>query len=191
MNGAGHDPNCERTELRLAEYAAGALDARAREDVRRHLADCAACRDELARERRLREALSGLPQVPCPDRVSEAILAETARDASDADRVVRGVRFGGRRRAAVGLVAAAAVLALLVFAPARRDDAPVPSPMTALTRTEIDAARAEARYGLALAAGIIAKTEKKTMSEVFGRRLPGAVGTTVRSLTTRLEGGQG
>lgn len=191
MNGPERDLDCGRVERRLAEYAADELDAAERTGVERHLAGCAACRDELSRERVLRETLAGMPLIPCPDRVSDAVLARVDLDDASDRTVVRGVRFDGRRRAVAGLVAAAAVLALLVFGPARRTGVPVPSADAAWSETEIVTARADARYGLALAASIIEKSELKTMDEVFGRRLPGAVDETLKTLTSRFEGGQG
>ena len=183
MNGHRHRNDCERASERLADYAAGTLDAARRADLERHLAGCAACRDELARERTLREVLSSMPRLRCPDRVSETILAEVRRSAPGG----RILRFGGWRRAAAGAVAAAAVLALLLAGPlGERETAE-----RAWSEEEILVARAEVRYGLALAARIIGDTEKKTMDQVFGERLPDALDETMKVLTTLLEGGQG
>lgn len=184
MNGHRHRNDCERASERLADYAAGSLDAARRADLERHLAGCAACRDELARERALRDVLSSMPRLRCPDRVSEAILAEVEGPAAPRGRIFR---FAGWRRAAAGAVAAAAALVLLLAGPLGERD----TGERAWSEEEILTARAEVRYGLALAARIIGDTEKKTMGQVFGERLPDALDETMKALTTLLEGGQG
>jgi hypothetical protein len=100
----------------LGAYALGALEPRERADVDRHLRDCPACREELARLAALPGLLARLPveeaasPVPVPADLGERALASLA-----ARR--RGER---RRRRAWGgglggaLAAALAVLALVV-----------------------------------------------------------------------------
>jgi anti-sigma factor RsiW len=51
---------------RVTAYADGVLPEEARADVERHLAECAACRDQEAFERGLRERMRGLPAPEVP-----------------------------------------------------------------------------------------------------------------------------
>ncbi|MBU0742381.1 hypothetical protein KJ554_08555, partial [bacterium] len=98
----------------------------------------------------------------------------------------------GWRRAVGALAAAAAVLALVFAAPWR--DRPGGTDVAGAggwSEQEIRIARGEIRLSLALAARIIEKTERRTVDEVFGHRLPGAVTRSVKTLTSSLEGGQG
>ena len=183
---------CRRIETQLAGYAAGDLDPREIVEVERHLVTCPDCRGELATEISLRETLATLPLVPCPARVSENIMAavEASDDGRDGDR--RLVVFPAWRRAIGGLAAAAAVIALLVAAPWRdRPDGTEFAAADALTEQEIMNARRDIRQTLVLAIRIIEESERKTVSEVFGRRLPGAIDKSVKAITTSLEGGQG
>jgi anti-sigma factor RsiW len=185
--------DCERTEILLTAYAAGDLAPDGCVEVERHLAVCRDCRGELARERTLRDALASMPLIPCPAPVTERIMAVVDADEACETAALRRAKSDRWRRAGVGLVAAAAVLALLVFAPT--GDRPA-DPVAGLgdqtwSDDEIRTARGELRYTLALAARIIEKSEKSTISEVFGRQLPGVVTKSVKAVTSSLEGGQG
>jgi anti-sigma factor RsiW len=186
------DTPCKAVAGQLAGYAAGELDAREVAEVERHLATCAGCRGELATERSLRETLAALPVVPCPERVTEAVLA--AVDASETRHVTgrrRAVPFG-RWQAAGGMAAAAAMVVLLLAAPWQdRPAATDPAAGGSWSEREIAAARGELRLTLALTARIIGETERRTVNEVFGQRVPGAVNRSMKTLTTYLEGGRG
>jgi len=182
-----NEDTCAWVTDRLADHAAGDLEPREVAEVERHLAGCETCRGASAAERTLRETLGGMPLVRCPDRVSEAILAEVDATATARRRILPF----GRRRAAWGLTAAAAVLVLLLAAPWQ--DRPVEGDPAAgaWTENEIAAARGDILSTLVLTAEIINRTERKTVDEVFGRQLPGAVNRSIKTLTTYLEGGQG
>lgn len=182
-----HETTCTDIIERLADYVAGDLPPREVAEVERHLAGCGDCRDASAAERALRETLGALPEVPCPGRVSEAVLAGV-----DADLAARR-RFAtlGRRRAAWGLAAAAAVLVLLVAAPWQDRPADTEPVAGTWSEQELADARGALLSSLALTAEIINRTERETVGDVFGRRLPGAVNSSLKTITTYLEGGQG
>jgi len=186
--------DCERIEILLTPYAAGDLAPDACAEVERHLAVCRGCRDELDRERTLRDTLTAMPMIPCPDRVTDEVMAIVESDEDRGRAVIFRAGFNGWRRAAVGLVAAAAVLALIFVAP--WSESPTADPLAdqgdrTWSDEEIRTARGELRYTLALAARIIEESEKSTISEVFGRQLPGVVTKSVKTVTSSLEGGQG
>jgi len=67
-------------EFRIALEAALAGPARRRETLAAdpHLASCASCRAELAREQRLERALAALPEVPAPPALARRLLARLA-----------------------------------------------------------------------------------------------------------------
>ena len=83
--------DCDDVEIRelLPEYAAGALDAAARERVVGHLARCAPCRDELALLATARKIL-GRPVAVDSARIARAVVAATTRGAA------RGARAPSR-----------------------------------------------------------------------------------------------
>jgi len=186
-----HEASCAGIVDRLAGYVAEDLEAHEVAEVERHLAVCEDCRGELAAEKTLRESLGTLPVVRCPDRVSETILAGVDASGDGNATARRRVVPFGWRRATVGLAAAAAVLALFLVGPLgdRTDHTELAA--NTWTEQELASARSDILATLALTAEIINRTERKTVDEVFGRHLPGAVSSSIKTLTAYLEGGQG
>ncbi|MFO7610326.1 MAG: zf-HC2 domain-containing protein, partial [Candidatus Krumholzibacteriia bacterium] len=108
---------CADLELELAGFAAGELEPALADRVARHLAACAACRSELERELRLREALGALPVAAAPAGLGALPPA--------------GARTPFRFRLAPslgGLAAAAALVALLAGLPGGQPPLPVDTP---------------------------------------------------------------
>ncbi|MCB1183978.1 zf-HC2 domain-containing protein [bacterium] len=171
--------DCEFYEIHLADYAAGELPRDRREALEAHLSACGGCREELAREIDLRTVLGSLPVAPCPDAVTRGLAALLPLDIP-ADRG-RGAPRPWLRLATSGLVAAA--LALFVLVPALRDGRPAAAPAGhgAYTQAEVDQARRDVINVLALTAGVLDRSRTRTMTEVFGDRLPGAVSGSLRS----------
>lgn len=99
-------------------YAVDALDDHERHLFEQHLADCPACRAEVAS---LRDAAALLPETTSaapPPAVRDKVLADigTVRPLPPLpaqERTVRDIRSARRRRFPMGLAAAAAVLAVL------------------------------------------------------------------------------
>ncbi len=112
--------NCLDIEILLAEYAEGSLPAPEADRVSEHLTNCAACREELAQERRLRESLSALPGACCPTGVTERVLTRTqtylSTTARHGQRPQRDERNFSRYwlLGSAGLVAAAILLVLFL-----------------------------------------------------------------------------
>jgi len=75
--------SCTAIRDRIDPWLDGDLDARTEAGVRRHLDDCAACREELRLAQSLRQALrSGLPTLTCPPRVTEEVLRRARAEAA-------------------------------------------------------------------------------------------------------------
>jgi hypothetical protein len=99
-------------------YAVDALDDQERELFEEHLADCSACRAEIAS---LREAASLLPETSYaapPPALRNKVLADIGKvrplpPLPAQEPAVRDIRSARRRRFPVGLAAAAAVLAVI------------------------------------------------------------------------------
>ncbi|MBC8426617.1 hypothetical protein H8E07_21080, partial [bacterium] len=123
--------------------------------------------------------------------VSAAILAGVDASGDGNATARRRVVPFGWRRAALGLAAAAAVLALFLVAPLGDLSDETEPAADAWTEQEIASARGDILATLTLTAEIINRTERKTVDEVFGRHLPGAVSSSIKTLTAYLEGGQG
>jgi predicted anti-sigma-YlaC factor YlaD len=168
---------CELAARLLAGHAAGELEPMEKAIVEDHLAECAACRAELERERHLRELMHGLPGHACPDELTAAITAAVDAEAAVTRR--RPPAPPSRRHAWTGRVAAAAVLAaavlLVVLLPrpeAPTDMATAPATQTptgSWTQDELDRAREDVQWALAFTATVIERAEKQTMIDVMRR----------------------
>jgi anti-sigma factor RsiW len=175
--------SCEGFEVQLAPYCASELDPQEIEELEIHLASCSECAAELQRERHLRATMGEMPVVPCPDRVTEATLAEIEGERTPQPEL------GRRWTTWTGLVAAVLALALLASSPWQ--NAGGPDQAETYTAQEIAQARADARASLILTAAILNMTEKSTVKEVFGLTLPKTLNRSIKTLMTTPEGGQG
>lgn len=204
--------NCANCGPELAPWAAGELEPGLRDAVAAHLADCPACRLELDRELALRATLAGLPAASCPPAVSERVQAAIAAGQ-------RRARHGRLRLVAGGGLAAATLAAALLLrpgagpqvpapvavlesAPAAAATAPRPVPVpvdpvahaaaiaaAGYTPEQVAAARRDLIRTVALAAGVLDRTGRATISDVFSERLPAAVAGSLRPLDGNTRGG--
>jgi len=170
---------CDEIQLRLDDLRSGELDPDIRADVLAHLDSCAVCRTIYDLEQDLRDTLADLPLVACPGRVSERILDQIVAEPEPVrDRSVRITRRPRNWLPTAALLAAAAVL-LVVLLP-ERDREISPEPIE-ITQVDVFTARRDALRGLSRAAEIIEKTERATLTDVFGQQLPGAITGPLRS----------
>lgn len=176
--------DCPDVELLLAEYAARELAEAQADVVGRHLEGCPACAAELAREQTLRQTVAGLPVLPCPHRTTQVITQERENG-----RPPRKGLLQSLWPAAAGLAAAAVLL--LILLPDGGDNMVIDSDGQTWQRTELESARAELQWTLALTAGVIERTERNTMAEVFGHKLPRTLNGSLRRVLTNVQGGQG
>lgn len=204
--------NCVGCEPELASWAAGQLDTATREAVAAHLADCPYCRAELERELALRAGLASLPVAPCPDAVSQRILATVAGEQAGRRQRRRRLFYG----AAATLAAAALAGALLLrpgaaptgalpagtsvanaprpapavsgpaVSPAATAPAAIPAPYT---REQVVAARRDLIKSVTLAARLLDQAGRSTLADVFSERLPAAVAGSLRPLDDPTRGG--
>ncbi|HYE96083.1 MAG TPA: zf-HC2 domain-containing protein [Rubricoccaceae bacterium] len=141
------NPTCPSPD-RLDAWLDGLLPTEEAAIFEAHLTTCAVCAAEVALARRLQTALHDLPAEPCPDEVYNAALERIAaldRQAPNRQPVA-GPRKVRLRRAAWVALPLALALALAVFLWPRLR----PAPEAEYTAAEIEAARAEVEYALAL-----------------------------------------
>ena len=173
---------CRDIEMELAAYCGGELDSRERRLVRAHLDACPDCRTELAREKSLRQTLGSLPVIEADGDLDGRILEAI----QPATRMTRWTRPKIRLTAAGGLIAAG--LAVVLLLPSVRPPSEPESPWTA---EEMDAARQDVRYTLALTAEVINRTQKATVVDVFADRLPNAINESFKKVKLTNTGGNG
>jgi hypothetical protein len=204
---------CDAIAALLAPHAAGELDAQGRWRVQAHLARCPACRQELARERQLRELAASAPPVRCPDHVTAAIGAavdaaehRTARPVASRRPVARRPGRLATWLPAAGLLTAAVLLALVLprtpapapeaapgpAAPAVSDAGPAPATTTGTaTAPELQQARHEVAWALAFTADLIDRTEKRSLARALRLLRPAAGAAPDGADTSPAPGGRG
>jgi len=156
---------CKLTTRHLTEYAAGELGPLERAIVAEHLAECAACRSELAREERLRESLGELSPAVCPDELTDAIMSAVDAEPMAPRRRMSVAHTWASTATVAALVAAAVLLVVVLPRPT-----PIPTtPADTWTQTELEQARQDAQWALAFTANIIDRSEKKTIVDVMRR----------------------
>ena len=148
---------CDEIRLQLTEYAAGDLPAREAAAVAHHLDGCPACREELEVEKTLRGTLGSLPVADCPPGIGDFTPLSAPR------------RRPSRWPWGAGFVAAAGLAAILVGGFLGHGPAPE------FTAAEKAAARHDVIYALELTADVLERTQRTTVKDVFGERLPRAV----------------
>jgi len=185
---------CTDVQLLLAEYCTGELERQEAASVAAHLRECPACREELAREERLRETLGSLPVQPCPGKLTAALLEIPPAAARRSGPLPAGRRISFRWPAGIGMAAAAAAVTLLLFShpvPDQPETGEQMAPVPTYTEAEIADARRDLAFGLLLATSRIDQAERSTVKEIFGRTLPGSFTRSFRTLAIINEGGRG
>ncbi len=103
-------------ERQLSAYLDRELTPEEEAAVRRHLADCASCREELSRLERMRRLLAGLPERPLPESFWPDLQRALARRREPTWRTW----LAGRHIRPAAALAAAAVVILLLLVPLAR-----------------------------------------------------------------------
>ena len=134
--------NHESATERLSDYIDDELDAREREELDAHLADCDDCKDVVAELRDLRRTARSLGPVPPPERVWGAVSEEIASSAR---------RAGWRETRSIAWKAAAVLLLGVGLWLAMRTAPPAPETERELAeRVSDDLLAAEAHYESAI-----------------------------------------
>jgi anti-sigma factor RsiW len=122
---------CSRIREQLSSYIDAALDERDTSVVAEHLANCAACRAELAALTALVEAARDIEEVDCPAGLRAAIAAATTqRHKVSALHRLRTAFAPNALRWALGFAGAAAVLVAVVIS-SRPPQVPTPAAVRA------------------------------------------------------------
>jgi len=171
---------CNHIESMLTEYLSDELGPLERAIVDEHLAECLACRAELAAAREIGGGVAAMPTVNCPDHLSRDILAAVDADSAGRPWPKQRSRAGLWRRSSspwgwaglAGTVAAAVLLAMVLprRAPESPDVAALPAAdSTRATTVEVERARRELLWTLAYTASVIDRSEKRSIADVWRR----------------------
>ncbi len=143
------------------------------------------------RDRGRERALASLPTLSLSADRRRRILAAAAAEAAGRPAAPHRRRQLADRRLLAGLAAAAIVVLLLAPSlPWRRGTAP-PTPVAGYSPEQVETAREQARYGLALAARIVKRSERAALADVFRHRLPEVIRGTLGDAIQRTRGDEG
>jgi|GEM_PF-1010253 len=188
---------CHKTRSLFGPYLDGDLGPRALRRLQGHLEECRACRDELAAERQVAEALAVLPELDCPKRVDHRIMKQLEEKPQKRGLLEKlGLMLGSPGWKTVTACAAALVV-LVLFLPTVQEENPVgiEATMTAssddglITHQEAFQARQKAKTSLAYVASLIQNTEKETVNEVLSKKLPKAIRNSLQRVVPVKKGG--
>jgi hypothetical protein len=153
--------NCQEIEIQLMEYVAGELDAITTENVAHHLNLCSSCCKEWEREKVLSSTLGSLP------------AAESRAD------FLAGNNFSypdppGKWWLPISGGAIAATI-LLTFLISSQSTEKLAAPVSGPGPRELATATEEVKWTLTLASNIIQASEKATIKDLLGSKLPSAL----------------
>jgi anti-sigma factor RsiW len=156
--------SCRWYKQLLERSLDGELSASEQQCLDRHLQRCGDCGTELELDRRVANAIGGLPQQPCPAELTRRLETAVAAGTAPASRH-RHVR--GWSLAALASAASLLVVAVL----AGRLPAPDPLVHRSYSYQDVLRARSQARASLVFTASVISKTERNALGEVLTKSL--------------------
>jgi len=172
---------CHKTRSLFGPYLDGDLGPRALKRVETHLDDCPACREELEAERDVAAAFSALPELSCPQRVDNRIMARLEEEPQKRGLLERmGLVLGSPGWKTVTACAAALVVLMLFLPVAPENNQAVTDESLSgddgrITHQEAYQARQKARTSLAYVAQLLQDSEEETVNEIFSKKLPQAI----------------
>jgi len=177
--------SCRQVRRKLESLVDGLLSRPESAAIERHLDACPVCRTAAALEQRLKRELEALPRLPCPQRVSDALL----------DAVKEGEKPRLRRTAwkalfpswtwKPALAGGAVLIVALCLSHRFRETAPPPP---VYTEEEVLRAREIVKWSLAYSAQQVQESERSVFREVLNRRLPETVEQAVRAVYKQTTG---
>jgi hypothetical protein len=170
--------DCKDIRARLDQLFDREADAFPREEIRRHLLGCQACRAEAERIRNIERLLKGLPKVKCPDLVSRNI----ARSVGLRRPVWEMVRPQWK------VVLVTAVLISFVFGIRPLGNNGPPSPV--YSQTEIETAKQEAKFSLMFVGQVLNRTNRRVVADAVLNQLPESLRKGITSAIPGIQGGQ-
>lgn len=107
---------CAEVHINLGAFVMGGLETEEDAEIRRHLASCSSCRDELEEIERINQALEAAPPLADPpDYLKDKLLSRVREESSSSDKAnkerpsYKGLRF------ALPVVAAGALIAMIAL----------------------------------------------------------------------------
>jgi anti-sigma-K factor RskA len=107
---------CAEVHINLGAFVMGGLEAEEDAEIRRHLASCSSCRDELQEIERINQALEAAPPLADPPGyLKDKILSRVREESSSSNRANKEQPSSKGLRFALPVVAAGALIAMIAL----------------------------------------------------------------------------
>jgi anti-sigma-K factor RskA len=107
---------CAEVHINLGAFVMGGLETEEDAEIRRHLASCPGCRNELQEIERINQALEAAPPLADPpDYLKDKILSRVREESSSSNRANKELPSSKGLRFALPVVAAGALIAMIAL----------------------------------------------------------------------------
>jgi hypothetical protein len=107
---------CAEVQINLGALVMGGLETEEDAEIRRHLASCSSCRDELQEIEKINQALEAAPPpADPPDYLKDKILSRVREESSSSNRATKELPSSKGLRFALPVVAAGALIAMIAL----------------------------------------------------------------------------
>ena len=155
---------CHDIEPLMDDYFEGCLRRRDRSRFFSHLKTCHVCHEVFQKEKDIVQQLRSLPVYACPDFIENMIRASTIQKAETLHRKgKKKVDWSFFWKPAMAGAFAVAVILIFVLKPSQTVQEPV---QISYTQEEIEIAREQAKYSLALVANTLKKEQERAVKDV-------------------------
>jgi anti-sigma factor RsiW len=170
--------DCTEIRNRLDLLFDKEADAFSREEIRRHLLGCEACRAEAERIRKMERLLKGFPKAKCP----AGVTREIAKAA--------GLRIPvwDFQRPDWRAVLVTAMLIFFVFGIRPLGKYGPPAPV--YSQTEIETAKQEAKFSLMYVGQVLNRTNRRVVTDAVLNQLPESLRKGITSALPGIQGGK-
>jgi hypothetical protein len=169
---------CKDIRTRLDLLFDKEADSFSREEIRRHILECGACRAEAERMRNLERLLKGFQKVKCPTTVS--------REIARAVGLRRPVWDFVRPRWRTVLVTAMLILFVFGIRPLGKNGPPAP----VYSQSEIETAQKEAKFSLMFVGQVLNRTNRRVVTDAVLNQLPESLRKGITSAIPGIQGGK-
>ena len=107
---------CAEVQINLGAFVMGGLETEEDAEIRRHLASCSGCRNELQEVEKINQALEAAPPLADPpDYLKDKILSRVRQESSSSEKANKELPSSKGLRFALPVVAAGALIAMIAL----------------------------------------------------------------------------
>jgi len=172
----------------IERFFDGETNKKENREIQRHIKVCESCRKRIVLNQDISELMTKLPEIKCPDSVTQSIFAGITEDSRKKNMSLSEElhQLFTWKNAVVGVALSAAIV-FLVIKPYRATSI-VPTE-SAYEQNKIEEAKKQALWSLSFIGSKMNKSEMKAIKEVFYNNLPKTVTKSLEQSVPILFGG--